>query len=581
MVFDNRSRGGADFAKIVGTPAIGEVLTVIPNENITYSSLKWVRNGAYIDGATSESYTLTNDDNGKTIFCELSGLAYKTQQLTLETVYIYPTPVNNKFIVFGDSRTVNTTETYVGFESHVAKRLIAVGHAAWGQCYTGNTGQCIGNYGINTARISNLIARLHGSGSLTDFKGTSVSDPERGWVLDAGAGLEAGTFVLLIGVNGGNPDTGTTDSDGRTKREQYDDLFKQIVDAGKVLVVINEIPSWGTAKDQNTHYDLHQYLNTWPNSSPRLTALEKEYLAEKTIIVNAYDLLGDPANPKAPFAPFYGTGDVLHPTTAGNRLIGKAYGLELKTMYERAGFLPTPLPVKTDNRYHFSWMDNTPTAIPATNNETAGAGGANMDGRGGVSVTGMLPSGYKISRSSLSTFNGTQDSQNQYYLNVTTSIVTDSDGFPAIRVAVKGFFPSTTSSHNVTLFQAPQYLNKTSLAAKGLVDGDKLFGICKIKLDDNHKGVTGAGLFIYTSFVGNPDTGHYTLSAPLYSTAGTLDSTPEGFELPVKTASRTIPTGALAASGTTTFDGRIMMQFAGMRDVDAVFTISRLALVKE
>lgn len=212
-----------------------------------------------------------------------------------------PIPTNNQFAIFGDSRTSNSTEN-TGTE--VPARLTSYGYGAWALHGCRYRGKLVGNYGVNANTLTNMQTRL-----------TSVET--RGQVL----ATPASVVVFLGGVNDATSPIGTTGP-------LYDSIITQLRDAGKIVVLLNEIPN----TDQSTQGAVHLLRRGY------LDAVV--YSGNKVVKLNSYDLMA-----LSPTSYNFKTGyitppDLLHPNLNGNRVLGTAVGNILNALFTGAGFAP-------------------------------------------------------------------------------------------------------------------------------------------------------------------------------------------------------------------------------------------------
>jgi roadblock/LC7 domain-containing protein len=297
-----------------------------------------------------------------------------------------PALANNHANVTGDSRTAFNSDTA---SLNSTNQSSARGYIGWMLAALDYAAVVDGNFGVNTDTILGLNTRRTAQGIATGVDPTwrakfEVNSPYK----------DAAAEIVLIGVNLGNFGIGTWAS-------QYDSYFTARIDAGVVLLICNEIPS----NDSNGLANLarRNYLDTWPYSSTTLTASQKAFYASKRIIINTWDALADvpggqygKGGSAGNLSPLYG--DDLHPNNRGMRILGETIAVAYNRLLARSGFTArNALPAVGSSGplqgiFGAASTDfGTTTAITATNGESAGAGGANMDGAGGVGVSGVMP----------------------------------------------------------------------------------------------------------------------------------------------------------------------------------------------
>ena len=248
----------------------------------------------------------------------------------------YPVLPNNGFIVVGDSRTASSTDPATAY---AMQRTTGSGYLGNLQRALGWKGECVGNFGINTEKIQGCITREHAQGIATG------ADPTwRAKYLDNISPSTAAAIIVLIGVNGGS--VGQTDNMA-TCGPLYDTLFGDIITAGFIAIICNELPNTNSSGSGAANFARRQYLDNWPDSSSGLTGAQKNTYRSKRILVNTYDPMwaGAGVGSGYDFRTGYiiaGAGsNVLHPGIVGNLALGNAIAAVLSAVY--GGFTsPTP-----------------------------------------------------------------------------------------------------------------------------------------------------------------------------------------------------------------------------------------------
>ena len=211
------------------------------------------------------------------------------------------TPFNNQWIAVGDSRTSRGTETTSIVETN---RMTAAGYQAWAQHGSNYRGKCIGNYGVNAQNLTDIQRRL-----------TAVET--RGQILASTASV----VVFLAGVN-------DTNSAITTTGPLYDSIINQLVAAGKIVLVLNEIPNSDQGPGQGVfNRGRRDYLNAAPYDADFVTKLD------------SYTLMAVSANSDLFKTGYITLPDLLHPNLNGNRVLGlSGIGPLLETLFINAGF---------------------------------------------------------------------------------------------------------------------------------------------------------------------------------------------------------------------------------------------------
>ncbi len=482
-----------------------------------------------------------------------------------------PLVSGNRLIVLGDSRTHNSSEDST---KATVQRATARGYPSWMQAASDYNFKLVGNYGINTDTIDGLITRLTGAGI---SGGTAPSDPRRGWVNVYDPGLTANVAVVLIGVN-------NTSESIAVSGPKYDQLFKALVDSGKVVVICNEIPNSDQFGQGAANVARRNYLASWPNSSTTMTDEQKAQYGAAVMKVDTYSALALSPDSYMPKAGYYPAGDLLHPGTIGNRVLGEAIAPALKSLAAKA-LLPArnTLPTSASDCLMTGGMLTGSVAITETNSESAGAGGANKDGNGGAGVSGVLPTGWVFTRSSAlqTLLNGTQGVG--HTLSVVVSKTTDSLGYDAVRFRVTGQVGTTSSTYSLS-FNNTQYKSAASLAninglGGSIVAGDELYSICNVKCVDNPRGLLGTNVEVLASSATYPSTAFASMSGSIAGNGNQYDGM-TGFEYPIMSQGRLLPSGFHTTVETKTLLQQFTMWILGGVPVDIDITISRFGVVK-
>lgn len=522
--------GGGVTATITGNLTFGSVLTATPPAGWAATGYQWLRDGVTISGATSSTYTVVEADLGAVLTCNVSGLSLAPTATV--PVPQYPILASKLTALVGDSRTALNSE-----DANIADmfRHASYGYAPWLEQACDYRLNVDGNYGVNANTLDQIISRL----------GPTVQT--RGQMLTVAPGLNDRVAFVLAGVNDTTSPIGTTGP-------KYDTLFMTLIDAG-FSVMAGEIPNSNQSGQGAVHFARNTYIMGWPQSSPAYagwTQAQKNLYTRRYRSIDTYNLMVDTAHISGtlyyPKAGYYK--DLLHPTAYGNYLLGRLVGSELKKWAIAASYPKRNNPPTSDAAAIFgnALLVGTGGTLAT---ETAGAGGSNMDGNGGVGVSNNgIATNWTVSRSTalrnaLNDVQGTAGNQ----LSVTVSKGVDSDGFATQKFVlvgqVGGLTPLPTTYYSVA-FQRQNFVTAASVQAAGIVVGDDIRFISRVKVAANPLGLTGVA--------------H---DAQLASTASTAAQTSNG-------VTRAQMATALAGTGVTTLD--LMPAFD-----DAVMTPSRIA----
>lgn len=474
-----------------------------------------------------------------------------------------PSPANAQLIGVGDSRTSTNSEN----SSEVPFRTAgSTGFIAWALAYCGHRFDYVGNYGVGGDKLANIQTRLNG--------GTT-----RGNILTAGPGLAARVCVFLGGVNNVNDAASVTSP-------LYDDILTRIIDAGYIVIICNELPNSDQSGSGAIHYARRQYLDGWPNTSTTLTAGQKTTYAAKRIIVNTYDAIVDPLVPYYPRAGMFIDG--LHMTGKGCRVVGQLIGQVLEQLGRQYGIARRSYLPATAADYILSRAGMTgSTTITATNSESAGAGGANMDGQGGACITGVVPTGWTATRgSTLRTLLNAAQPVSGSQLSVVVSKITDPDGYEGVRFRITGQVGTTGAVYSVGLNNIQTFSQSTIGAtngSQGIADGDKLYAICRLRIPDGGAvGLLGFGPDFNCSSTAYPNAnGTYgAMSGNTSAYAQRFDGMP-ATDVVVMSQPFTVPAGfAAAVEVSKQIQCSWNISFSGGTPIDITVEVSRLGVVK-
>lgn len=429
----------------------------------------------------------------------------RTAYMAVPAGSVAPVPLNNLVALVGDSRTsINSVDT----NAVAMNSTVAYGYAAWIEAVCGYRAKIVGNYGVNANTLDQMITRL-----------TSVET--RGQILNSPASV----FVFLGGVN-------NTTEVIATVGPKYQSLINQLTAAGKLCIVMNEMPNSDQSTQGPVHFGRRQYLDgaVYTNDG-------------QVIRFNSYDLMALSPTSYFPKAGYYG--DALHPTLKGNREIGKGIGALLNQIF--ASF-----PVR----------NGLATVKSATNmmfNGVAGALGTGATGSMATDWNGdAIPAG----------------------LTVAYSKGVDPDGYEQQIITISG----TPTAAAPTFAQ--WMLNCYSIAGTSFVSGNAIQHGVRCIIDAGNTGLVG----VEPVFAANDNTNSVYLRAEsfttnIYDNASTTTATwlagdmkGEAFDHVILSPQITLGTG-WTASASKSVNPRVGITFRGGSAVNAVIKLSRSTLL--
>jgi hypothetical protein len=462
--------------------------------------------------------------------------------------------LNNQIVVFGDSRTANATQYS---NTTATNRVTADSYIGYAMIASNFRGDFTGNYGVNADALEQMLDRL---GPIAQTRGMLPStDP----------GKSAGIVIFLGGVNNSASPVSSTGP-------LYQRILQKLADAGKTVIVCNEIPSntIGTASAEQVNRRAYLDSVTLASNNGRL------------IRINTFDALLQPGTANTSRTGYYGVSpaDTLHPGPAGNRVLGEIIGAELERLLSAASYPPRS--VKVPTRSSQSVLPNA--LLTGTNGiiatEPPGPGGANKNGRGGAGVTGLVADGWTFARgdSLVALLNAVQPLTGNN-LTVTLSKGADSDGFASQVVKVVGQVGALDAVYNLTLTNL-KYVNAADMVAGtsngiGLTDGDRAYSAARIRVSAAAKGLLGPGLEVSVSGPSARDTGQANLSGTI-STSNRDWRATTAFDKFVLSQPRVLPRGISTVVETKTIQQQLVISIAGGVPVDFTVEISRFGIIK-
>jgi hypothetical protein len=212
------------------------------------------------------------------------------------------TPLNNQYAVLGDLRTsIGTTDSSSVYPSN----LTAGGWLSWLQHGSNYRGKLIGNYGVNGAGLADIQRRL----TSVETRGQILSSP-------------AGTFVILAGLDDNTTPIAT---DGPI----LDDIINRIVNAGKMILLLNELPNSDRGPGQGVFQrGRRDYINAAAYSATFVSKFDSY-----TLMAVAPSAASDTFK-----AGYITAGQTILPNIVGSRALGLAAGAALETLMINGGF---------------------------------------------------------------------------------------------------------------------------------------------------------------------------------------------------------------------------------------------------
>ena len=465
-----------------------------------------------------------------------------------------PTQVlaNNKIAVFGDSRSANATQN-----SNIAatSRVTAEAFIGYAMIASNFRGDFTGAYGVNANTLEMMLDRL----------GPTVQT--RGQLLSVEPGLSASIVIFLGGVNNSASLISVTGP-------LYQSIFQKLADAGKVVVVCNEIPSNTTGTASAEQVNRRTYLDSVTIGANN----------GRIIHVNTFDPILQSGTTNTSKPGYFAVGDLLHPGPSGNRVIGETIGVVLESILSAAGYASRSAKVPTlasqSVLLNAMLTGSTGTIAP----EAAGSEGSNRNGLSGAGVAGPVADGWTFARdNNLATLlNGAQSGAGNN-LSVTLSKGTDSENFATQVIKVTGQVGSIDAIYNLSLSNA-SYVDAARLVSGssngiGLTGGDRAYGAARIKVSAAAKGLLGPGVEVIVSSESAPDSGQVNLSGTITTSDRDWRST-AAFDKLVLSQPRILPASFGTTVETKIIQQQLVLSIAGGVPVDFTVEISRFGIIK-
>jgi len=404
----------------------------------------------------------------------------------------------SRFIrAMADSRTAQASEDST---LNRGRRLTSRGYISWFNVAMGYAMEIVVNDGINGETTAGVLNRLTGPNGESTTPG--VSPTWRGEILTNTPG---GAVPVTTYLGGGTNDQAESMT---TWGPKTDTLLKKLIDNpgadgvnrnnGFVLLQ-NSTPSNNVNGAAAAILLRRDYYDGWPNTSAGMTAEEKSYYGQRVAHGDSYRALAespDSINIRPEF--IYPT-DTRHPNGGGSRAQANSLAaawlpIALANGFQKRNQLPA---AAADSLITGAMMDGAPVAIAAAAGETAGAGGANMDGQGGLSLTGAVPSGYSLTRgaSLKAVTNAAQPLANgQKFTCVSTIVdVVGADGVTRKGINLKLFsefgIGAADTAYNIDLRHVTNF-NIAALNDGGsATTGDEIRSLCRLQVKANPKGL--------------------------------------------------------------------------------------------
>jgi chitinase len=474
----------------------------------------------------------------------------------------YPVPSNNKYVLIGDSRFANATQNS---NTTGTLRLSADGPAPYIETASENRGYFAGNYAINGLTIQNTIDRL------------AVVDGTRDNLLAATPGSSAGIAIVLIGCN-------DTTSPISVTGPKYTSLCQQLVDAGKVVILCNELPTNRTDTALQPQLDRRAYLDALT-----LTGAN----AGKLVKLNTFDLVLKPGTTNISAIGTYllnngatPPGPALHPGPVGIRIVGEAIGTLLKNILANVG---TTYP-KRNAALTLASQSVVPDSMMAG---TAGTSnfGTNKNGQNATCFSGSIATNWNLDRGDrLTTLLETNAQGGADTLQVVASKGVDPGGFTTQIFHVTGNLGSGRAyqdhyielNHNTYVTAANFASGNVGAGMNGIasVDGDSFRAIAHVRVNADAKGLLGAGVELVIASTTYPQAGLATLSGSTTdSIANQIGS--NAYDGVVMSPPRTIPAGFCSTVETKTVSIALHISIAAdATPIDFTVTVSQFGIVK-
>ena len=416
-------------------------------------------------------------------------------------------------------------------------------------------GDFTGSYGVNSDMLQDMLDRL----------GPTVQT--RGQLLSQDPGLSAGIVIFMGGVN-------NTDNPLSVTGPLYQAIFQKLADAGKTVIVCNDLPSNQSGLAGEEQVKRRNYLDsvTIASNNGRLIRL------------NTFDSVLQAGTTNTSRPGLYGVGEPLHPGPSGNRIIGELIGAELERILLAASYPSRS--AKVPRLANQSVLPNAMLAGTAGKiaGEAAGTGGTNKNGANAAGVTGPVADGWTFERSSnLATLLNWTQSALGSNLTVTLSKGTDSEGFASQVIKVVGQVGAVDSVYNLTLVNV-NYVNAADMVSGtsngiGINGGDRVYSAARIKVSTAAKGLLGPGIEIIVSGASSPDSGQANLSGTV-GTSGRDWRNSTNFDGLVLSQPRVLPAGFGAVIETKVIQQQLVLSVAGGVPVDFTVSVSRFGIIK-
>lgn len=462
---------------------------------------------------------------------------------------------SNQIAVLGDSRSANATQ-----DANITStnRVTAEGYIAYAMIASNFRGDFTGAYAINSDTLQNMLDRL------------GPTQQPHGQLLSADPGKSAGIVIFLGGVNNSTDPISVTGP-------LYQSILQKLADAGKTVIVCNELPSNTTGLAATEQINRRTYLDslTLPSNNGRL------------IKINTFDALLQAGTTNTSKTGTFAPADTLHPGPSGNQIIGELIGAELERILAGGGYRSRSAKVPklaSESVLPYAMLAGTTGVIVSG---PAGAGGSNQNGAGGAGVTGPVAAGWTFGRDDnlAALLNGSQVAGNN--LTITLSKGQDSEGFATQKIQILGQAGPVGAIYNVYFANRADVTaaQLVSGAANGvaLADGDRLYSAARVKVSAAAKGLLGPGLEVLAeSYPSAQDSGEAILSGTVAVSSSPRDwRSTAAFDKLVLSQPRILPAGfSTTTQETKKLQQELQISIAGGVPVDFTVEVSRFGIIK-
>lgn len=463
-----------------------------------------------------------------------------------------PVPTNNLLALLGDSRTASSSYSTSYQET---SRLMQTGYAPWMLAACGYRVEVTENYAVSGQDLwynRDQLTSVPGSGSSV-YKGNVLSVTGTPSANNPSP-TQAGGVVFIAGGNGVNGihagfAGSSTPWAGATGTKQfYDEIIGNLDAAGKVVLWGNEMPNNNDSGSGAVHLDRRTQIDAYTVPSPRVQKM------------NTWDVMAATPGSNTNKAGYYG--DNVHQTRRGARALGEYIGSVINTLY-------TSFPARNQlpagiNSAGYIFSHDFTTGTTAGTNITGSVFPsspttmtATRTANGGITVTAERNTTAEYTELVL-TFSGTG-----------TNAANSRDTFTMQRMldAGSGTAPTTTNTNGIAVG-----------------DGDRLFAVCQVKVDDGAVGLLAVGPSVRANCSGlTPafDSTAHAAEVPPSEFAYSGDTGTDGFEYALLSQPVTVQSGWNSSSASSRFiTGSVQARYKGDAAVNFTIRIRKFGIVK-